>query len=234
MAELIADCPRCNADRVTFDALRSGPGRKQYQRESRYEVFCICRACSKSTVFVLDTREGGAGEKLLDVADLTKVTDSLNRYCTATAYISLKDGRVEDPPEHLPADIHAAFVEGATCMSVECFNAAATMFRLCLDFATRAALPADASGVNKQIRFSLGHRLQYLFDNGYLPEALRDLSSCVKEDGNDGAHEGSLQKPDAEDLHDFTVALLERLYTEPAKLAIAKERREARRNKSAP
>jgi hypothetical protein len=56
-----------------------------------------------------------------------------------------------------------------------------------------------------------------------LPEALRDLSSCVKEDGNDGAHAGTLTKEDAEDLLDFTTALLERLYTEPKQLALAAE-----------
>jgi hypothetical protein len=38
-----------------------------------------------------------------------------------------------------------------------------------------------------------------------------------------------LNKADAEDLLDFTVALLERLYTEPERLKLAKARREERR-----
>lgn len=42
-------------------------------------------------------------------------------------------------------------------------------------------------------------------------------------------HDGSLEKEDAEDLLDFTFALLERMYTEPERLRIAKERRESRR-----
>ncbi len=62
-----------------------------------------------------------------------------------------------------------------------------------------------------------------------LPEVLKDLSSAIKEDGNDGAHQGTLKKVDAEDVMDFTVALLERLYTEPERLRLAKERRENRR-----
>ncbi|KQS48531.1 hypothetical protein ASG20_14190 [Sphingomonas sp. Leaf198] len=58
---------------------------------------------------------------------------------------------------------------------------------------------------------------------------LADLADCVREDGNDGAHDGTLGKADAEDLVDFTQQLLERVYSEPARLRIAKARREARR-----
>jgi hypothetical protein len=43
------------------------------------------------------------------------------------------------------------------------------------------------------------------------------------------AHGGTLKNEDADDLLDFTVELLERLYTEPAKLKLAEERRKARR-----
>jgi hypothetical protein len=108
------------------------------------------------------------------------------------------------------------------------------MFRLCVDIATRSMLPdEDVDGLNARVRRNLGLRLPWLFANGRLPQALQELSSCVKEDGNDGAHVGSLQKADAEDLLDFTVALLERMYTEPERLRLAQARRESRRAKSA-
>lgn len=51
----------------------------------------------------------------------------------------------------------------------------------------------------------------------------------MKEDGNDGAHAGTLSREETEDLLDFSVTLLERMYTEPARLRLAKERREERR-----
>lgn len=79
----------------------------------------------------------------------------------------------------------------------------------------------------------LALRLKWLFDNKLLPEPLRDLASAVKDDGNDGAHDGSLTQEDAENLADFTIALLERLYTEPQRLKLAKERREARASENA-
>jgi hypothetical protein len=82
----------------------------------------------------------------------------------------------------------------------------------------------------KKVRRDLGLRLPWLFDNNKLPADLRELSSAIREDGNDGAHQGTLTKVEAEDLLDFTTALLERIFTEPMRLQIAKERREKRRN----
>ena len=45
MAEIVADCPRCKAQKITFDL--AGDARVP----GEYESFSICRACRKSTVF---------------------------------------------------------------------------------------------------------------------------------------------------------------------------------------
>ena len=58
---------------------------------------------------------------------------------------------------------------------------------------------------------------------------LFQLSQCVRDDGNDGAHAGTLGNEDAEDLLDFTTALLERLVSEPEKIKRAEQRRTERR-----
>lgn len=116
-----------------------------------------------------------------------------------------------------------------------CPNAAGTMFRLCVDLATQALLPgedAPSQPNSKQCR-DIGLRLPWLFEHGLLQEDLHELSRCIKEDGNDGAHRGTLTAHDAEELQDFARMLLERLYTTPARIAQAKKRREERRNGSA-
>jgi hypothetical protein len=87
----------------------------------------------------------------------------------------------------------------------------------------------ETPGLNNRTRRDLGLRLPWLFEHGRLPFELRELSSCIREDGNDGTHQGTLTMQEAEDLLDFTTALLERLFTEPRRLEIAKERREKRR-----
>lgn len=168
-----------------------------------------------------------------DRQGLVKFGGSLNDMFSVTGFISLKDHAKTPPPEHLPEAIDTVFREGVACQAIECFNAAGTMYRLCLDLATRELLPDEAATTvaqpSKHQRRNLKPRLDWLFDQGRLPTALRELSDCVREEGNDGAHAGNLTDRDADDLLDFAFALLERLYTEPKKLALAKERRDERR-----
>jgi len=228
MSELVADCPRCGASRITFDLVSQTHVTTRYDWQRWYEAFCICRHCGRSTVFVLADKGIDEG-KLLLKSSLAQITGAVNGLVRIESFISLKDRAAIAPPDHLPNQIGAVFHEGSTCLAVGCFNAAGTMFRLCVDFATKSLLPEADEGPNSKVRRNLGLRLPWLFDHDLLPESLRELSSCIKEDGNDGAHEGSLKKEDAEDLLDFTTALLERLYTEPERLRLAKDRREQRR-----
>lgn len=228
MSELVADCPRCGASRITFNLLASSTFKKTSSWQKWYEAFCICRHCNLGTIFVL-SEKGFQESQLLATHPMEKLGCVVNDLLHVESFVSKKDLNSVKPPEYLPKDIHEAFSEGATCLSVGCFNAAGTMFRLCIDLATKSLLPQEAEGLTSKIRRNLGLRLPWLFENDLLPKSLEDLSSCIKEDGNDGAHEGSLKKVDAEDLLDFTTTLLERLYTEPERLRLATERRAQRR-----
>jgi hypothetical protein len=212
---------------MTFDLLGQIPTEVHYEWKHHCEAFCICRACRRSTVFVLSQKECGKVEQFETLASYPV---AVNRVANIESYISLKDAALRPAPEHLPADVASAFREGAACLSIGCYNAAGTMFRLGIDLATRSMLPEEEiEGLNAKTRRDLGLRLPWLFDNAKLPEALRALSVCIKDDGNDGAHQGTLTADDAHDILDFTFVLLERIYTEPKRLEIAKERREARR-----
>lgn len=233
MSELVADCPRCGASKITFDVIAAHFLHLRYDWQMWFDAYSICRNCDRSAVFVLSQTEIRDSD-CIRMTGVPKLEGSVNNYFRVEGFVSLKDTVRTSPPEHLPPVIKAAFEEGATCMAVNCYNAGATMFRLCIDHATKVLLPdQDQNGLNRQIRRSLGLRLPWLFDNGLLPESLRELSACIKEDGNDGAHDGSLSKEDAEDLLDFTFVLLERLYTEPERLRLAQIRRDARRNPNA-
>ncbi len=230
MAVLVADCPRCGSGKMTFDLTQEHLIGFQYGWQQWYETFCICRHCRHATIFVL-SQNVDADHDVVHEHGLVKIAGAVNRYMDIEGFINLKDMAAATPPEHLPDDVAAAFKEGATCLAVGCWNAAGTMFRLCVDLATRPKLPeGDVPGLNARTRRDLGLRLPWLFDNGFLPKELRGLSSCIKEDGNDGAHAGTLKKGDAQDLLDFTVALLERIFTEPERLRLAEARRTSRRS----
>jgi Domain of unknown function (DUF4145) len=230
MAELVTNCPRCRIDRITFDVMALHLVRFSHGWHHTFEAFAICRHCQRSTVFVLEENTNHDTHMFASMSPMQVEGVALNEYFNVRGHISLKDQGAIPPPEHLPEQIANVFREGATCLAVDCHNAAGTMFRMCLDLATRPMLPQeDVPGLNKRTRRDLGLRLPWLFDNGKLPSDLRDLSTCVREDGNDGAHQGTLTEEDAEDLLDFTVAMLERLFTEPERLKMARERREKRR-----
>lgn len=228
MSELVADCPRCKAKKMTFDLISEVSTVIRYDWQRWYEAFCVCRACSRTTVFVLAQHDIEAKE-ILRQKGLAKLDFAVNQIMQVEGHISLKDQASELPPEHLPANIEAAFREGAACLAIGCPNAAGTMFRLCVDLVTKPLLPEEnTDGLNNAVRRNLGLRLPWLLDRGLLPDGLRDLSGCIKDDGNDGAHEGTLTEEDATDILDFTRVLLERLYTEPKRIEMAKERRVAR------
>jgi hypothetical protein len=230
MAELVVNCPRCSAQRITFDVVGVNPIDIRYGWQHIYEAFGVCRNCAHSTIFVIEEEAQHHDIDLFRKTSPLKITDSLNGYFRIRGFVSLKDQNVLAPPEHIPNNIANVFREGATSLTVECWNAAGSMFRTCIDLATLPLLPVEETpGLNRRTRRDLGLRLPWLFANGRLPNDLQEISTCIREDGNDGAHHATLVKEDAEDLLDFTAALLERLFTEPRRLEIAKERRRGRR-----
>lgn len=230
MSQYVDDCPRCRAQRIAFEVKSITFVGQEYGWQNYYETFCVCGNCNRSTVFLIAMRDPKTEVALKNSGGLIGFVGSLNKLVSSKGFISTKDRDTQPAPEYLPDNIRAAFEEGAKCMAVGCFNAAGTMFRLSVDMTTKDKLPGgEVDGLNYKTRRDLGLRLPWLFDNGYLPDDLRDLSHCVKEDGNDGAHQGTLSKEDALDLLDFTEALLKRIYTEPERLRLAKERREQRR-----
>ena len=191
-----------------------------------------CRRCRRSTTFVLEIYRYEASETIDDPKAFQQATN-LNSSLRTLSFVSLKDTAKTSPPDYVPDDIKVVFHEAATCMSVECWNAASTMFRLSLDRATAPLLPpqegAEGPVPNAKKRRDLGLRIPWLLQHGKLAPDLAELAGAVREDGNDGAHAGNLGKEDAEDLQDFTVELLERLYTEPGRIAAAAARRAERR-----
>jgi len=233
MPELVANCPRCGANRITFDLVSAIKTVLKYDWQNWYEAFCICRQCRRSTTYVLSESMDDDYEHVHKTG-LVNIEGAVNRYVEIEGTITVKDSAAVAPPAYIPEQIDAVFREGATCLAVGCNNAAGTMFRLCIDLVTRTLLPEEETeGLNRGTRRNLGLRLPWLFDNRRLPETLRELSTCVREDGNDGAHAGTLTKEDAEDLLDFTAVLLERIYTEPEQLRLAQERRLQRRGRNA-
>jgi hypothetical protein len=227
MLSLHEDCPRCSVKKITFDVVATRVLGSGGASRMQYEVMAACRSCSKSTLFIVENRYANSDPlNGLYGYDDTVINDSYD----IVSFVNIANLAVVPPPDHVPQDVAEVFREGATCHNVRCYNAAGAMFRLVLDLATKNLLPAPslAGGPSSAQRKKLFDRLEWLFDQQLLPGSLRGLADCVRQDGNDAAHDGSLAKADSEDLLDFSLVLLERVYTEPARVTLAQERRQQR------
>ncbi|HGM5513836.1 TPA: DUF4145 domain-containing protein [Stenotrophomonas maltophilia] len=229
MAEITSECSRCGTPHTTFDVGAMNWRDQDFGWKDIHEVFAVCRSCKKGSILVVATNDYESYKDLKMIGGIGQATGVLNHFVDVIGVINIKDVASIAPPEHLPAPIEAAFSEGASCLAIGCVNAAAAMFRLCVDLATIDLVPAVGEGApNPRTARELGLRLVWLFENGKLPEDLHDLSVCIKDDGNDGVHRGSLSSAEAEDLLDFTTELLRRRYTEKERIRLARERKEAR------
>jgi hypothetical protein len=141
MSLLIADCPRCGSKSITFDVLAQVFSFQESQWKNSYEVFSVCRSCRTPTIFMISLRDYTERNKLSTTNALVQYDFSLNDYFDVDRYISLRDNSQYQPPEFLDDSLSNAFKEGAACFSIACYNAAATMFRLCVDLVTRPLLP---------------------------------------------------------------------------------------------
>lgn len=156
MSELVADCPRCGSNRITFDLLIGIPTEVRHSWQVWYEAFCVCRHCRRATIFVLSDNTIDDSKQIKKIG-LANVDGAVNNYVRIEHYISLKDRATVPAPEHTPKNLQPVFREGATCLAVGCFNAAGTMFRLCVDLATRPLLPeGEVPGLSAKTRRDLG------------------------------------------------------------------------------
>lgn len=229
MAEFVGDCPRCGSAKVTFD-IKGDAVVNISGLTYHFNALSQCRACLQCTIFLLSNTVPSSSHSW-DDGNLTRGMGSLFKLFSIDGHVSIANDAGIAPPDFVPDHIDRIFREGSSCLAIGCFNAAGSMFRLCLDMATKSLLPAadGDGGPNRAQRTRLFDRLGYLFEVGIIPRSLEPLATCVREDGNDAAHDGTLAKADAEDLLDFSRILLERIYTEPARLAEAQQRRAERR-----
>lgn len=237
MPTIVAKCPRCGAQHMTFDVLADTFDGILYSWQSHHQAAVQCRRCNNLAVLKLSLRDPELKNDFRADGALTKIEGDLEPTFQNDGFLNVADLEgVAQAPKYVPTDITAAFDEGARCMSIRCYNAAASMFRLCLDLVTKPLLPDPSDEIvaqpTKRQRFNLGERIDWLMEHELLPRSLSELAHCVRQHGNDGAHDGSLGENDSRDLLDFTQILLERQFTEPERLRLAQARRLERRGAS--
>lgn len=229
----VADCPRCKSKHTTFDVLTACCTSSLTDRFAKFfniEIPVQCRHCGHVSIIRGQIYDSDLAENIARAIEgYPRLNDCVSN---ALGFVSLADVDTDAAPQYLPQNIEAIYTEGSKCFAIGCYNAAGAMFRLCLDIATKSLLQeVDTHTMNHNQRSKLAFRLDWIFDNKYWADDLRELASCIKNNGNDGAHDGDLDAVDAEDLKDFTHLILERVYTIPARNKMALGRREERKKK---
>lgn len=195
-----------------------------YEQGECYELLLQCRSCYKSTIWQVTNRFGNH-----EVLEVLKSNEAVNQFLNVLGVVRPSGSAVDAPP-HVPPELKLIFDEGAECISIGAWNAASAMFRKILDQVSKDRMNgAPNPPTDKRTRFNLKPRLEWLFANGLLPRDVEALADCIREDANDAVHNAPLGKDDALDIQDFTVELLEALYTLPGRLREAEARRTARR-----
>lgn len=227
MSTIVSNCPRCKANLINFDVGSFVLTSVQYSWQHRFEIFAVCRRCRKPSLLKVEqkTTQRGIDHLFEEPAQRVFSKDiDLGTLVRVTGHVSLVDESAIDCPEHVPQNLKLIFDEGASCYSLSCFNASVAMFRLLLDLDTKEI------ALENNVQGNLNARLQRLFRENLLPAELEDLSHCIRQNGNDGAHDGTIGSAEAEDIMDFTISYLETRYTFPYRVQARKLARQQRRD----
>lgn len=108
----------------------------------------------------------------------------------------------------IPSDIATDLNESKMCLSVDCYRAAATMARRCIQSACLALGAPDADPYDQ---------IKYLFDKHQITKDLSDWANAVRCLGRDGAHphREPVDKVDAEDAVSLADKFCEVLFVVP-------------------
>jgi hypothetical protein len=220
------NCPRCGQSRTTFDVLAEK--QVDFSTWAKYEAFLVWRNCFRSSIALLQQDSGNIQNPMSYAGNF------LNGLFKLEKWVFQVPNR-RQLPAHVPDKIARIFNEAATCAAVQAWDAAGSMFRKVLDASTRSITTKPDSGQQpapsswktyKDLRL----RLDWLFEHHLLSPALKDLSSCIHEDGNDAAHDlVGIGEAEAQDLGDFCERVLETLYTVPGQIEENRRRRDERR-----
>lgn len=229
MTQYITDCPRCGAKHSTHDFIGSIPLGWLTENLCELEVFLRGRCCSRSHVrnIVLDDRHYDAGF-LNNINGLAQHTFTVDRVDSDMGPIQVIEGLVRVAPQHLPEKVNNIVTEGHKCLSNGCYNAAGACYRLVLDIVSKSEVSEIDPEKLSSLR-TIYQRVEWLAQEKHFPPTLKELADCIRHDGNDAAHDGSLIKIDAEELADFTDEFLTRIYTDRRRIELAAERRTKRR-----
>lgn len=248
---LVYDCNFCGTQKIRFDVLHTIRRHIPMFGTSDqliWQAFSQCSNCKNSLIFtlapdVLAIRKDvnfpyeGFIESQNDLCVIEST--NINDHFKINRVLITPSTKQFICPLHVPQHIKNIFDEATKCLSMDCFIASGSMFRLCLDLITKDLLEKwleenTESPVqpNKNQKNRLADRIDFLISENKISKGLKELAHCIRDDGNDSVHDGTTGEDEALDCLDFTETLLKEVYTFPAQINEAEKRKHERRAKS--
>ena len=242
---LVYTCNFCGSNKIRFDVLATTLHENtDFYRDTYWEAFSQCSHCKRGCVFIirkgdnfnsLYTHDYYTFDSNLCLNEKTNIND---HFQISKVLIPPFKEKIACPL-YVPENIKNIFDEATKCLSVNCYVASGSMFRLCLDLVTKNLLEnwlkentTSEIQPNKSQKEKLAYRIDFLIDQKIISRRLEDLAHSIRHDGNDSAHDGNTGEDEALDCLDFTEALLTEVYTLPEQINEANKRRLERRTKS--
>ena len=231
MSQYVTNCARCGAKHSTHNVCGSNPIDNIVPSYFLVEVYLVCRNCHKGHIrhLVVDKKKCSADLYLEENGLIDEFDDLGIVIAREGGVVTFAPVHGRLTPEHLPTEIEELLLEAHTSLSSGCPNAAGACYRLVLDKVAKAEVERLASSESGNLK-TIHKRVEWLAEKQHFPHTLKQLADCIRLDGNDAAHEGTLTNIDAEELADFTTEFLIRVYTDPKRLELAEQRRQERRS----
>jgi hypothetical protein len=208
MGFIVRDCVRCGTKSVQHSVSGS-----TYQGENRWELFCVCNRCTKSSIYVFHY---GGNKNPHDLPGQLGDGDygQLDNVAVKIATTSL------DLAASIPERIAGLFREANECRQMTWYEAAGAMYRKTVDVATKHIYATDGRLTGKIPADALRVRIKSLGEMKILEPDIVEVADVAALDGNDAAHDIDPYTADeAEALEYLTMDLLDRLFVRPARLA---------------
>ena len=105
MSLLVADCPRCGAKRITFDVEGQHHFDTRAGWQNCFEIFCVCRHCKRSTVFVVALGNNATAKFHLNQSNgLVAFEGAFNEHVEIEGFVSVRDNLSVEAPEHVEGE----------------------------------------------------------------------------------------------------------------------------------
>jgi Domain of unknown function (DUF4145) len=215
MAILVTNCPHCRAEQMTFDVFAPVKYRPDYPIGRQWAVAAgaECRGCGKPIALLF----GQGGEP-----DWQRIVSAIQGSLGLEVDITTRGlGVIEQwpkavslsAPNHLPASVEKAFLQGEGNFGRPGFEeAAALMYRRALELALKEAYPEQTG--------SLAQIIRKLVADHRLPAVMGDWLTEIRLIGNDGAHEiDGVTNADLAAARGFVETALRYIFTLPAEIA---------------